>query len=56
MIDFNRLTDYSQTILFAAQQVMARMHNTQMEPEHILLAMDEADDGIAKDYLSLTVI
>ena len=50
MIDFNRLTDYSQTILFAAQQVMARMHNTQMEPEHILLAMDEADDGIAKDY------
>ena len=51
MIDFNRLTDYSQTILFASQQVMARMHNTQMEPEHILLAMTEADEGIAKDYL-----
>ena len=51
MIDFNRLTDYTQTILFASQQVMARMHNTQMEPEHILLAMDEADEGIAKDYL-----
>ena len=51
MIDFNRLTDYTQTIIFASQQVMARMHNTQMEPEHILLAMDEADEGIAKDYL-----
>ena len=25
MIDFNRLTDYTQTILFASQQVMARM-------------------------------
>ena len=51
MIDFNRLTDYSQTILFASQQVMARMHNTQMEPEHIMQAMSEAQDGIAKDYL-----
>ena len=51
MIDFNRLTDYSQQILFASQQVMARMHNTQMEPEHILLAMTEAEDGICKDYL-----
>ena len=51
MIDFNRLTDYTQTILFASQQVMARMHNTQMEPEHIMQAMSEADDGIAKDYL-----
>ena len=51
MIDFNRLTDYTQTILFASQQVMARMHNTQMEPEHILLAINEANEGIAKDYI-----
>ena len=51
MIDFNRLTDYSQQILFASQQVMARMHNTQMEPEHILLAMTEATEGICRDYL-----
>ena len=51
MIDFNRLTDYSQQILFASQQAMARMHNSQMEPEHILLAMSEADEGICQDYL-----
>ena len=51
MIDFNRLTDYSQTVLFASQQVMARMHNTQMEPEHIMLAICEANEGISKDYL-----
>lgn len=51
MIDFNRLTDYSQKILFAAQQVTTRMHNSQMEPEHILLAMSEAEEGICQDYL-----
>ena len=51
MIDFNRLTDYSQQILFASQQVMARMHNSQMEPEHILIAMTEATEGICQDYL-----
>ncbi len=50
MIDFNRLTDYSQQILFASQQAMARLHNSQMEPEHILLAMSEADEGICQDY------
>lgn len=51
MIDFNRLTEYTQKILFASQQIMTRMHNTQMEPEHILLAITEETEGISKDYL-----
>ena len=51
MIDFNRLTNNAQEILFSAQQLMSKFQNTQMEPEHILLAMEEDKDGISKDYL-----
>ena len=50
MIDFNRLTDYTQQIIYASQQAMARFHNSQMTPEHIALAIIEDNDGIAKDY------
>ena len=51
MIDFNRLTNNAQEILFSAQQLMSKFQNTQMEPEHIVLAMEEDRDGISKDYL-----
>ena len=50
MIDFNRLTDYTQQIIYASQQVMARFHNSQMTPEHIAMAIIEDDEGISKDY------
>lgn len=50
MIDFNRLTDYTQQIVFFAQQLMYQYHNSQMEPLHILLAIAEEKEGIAKDY------
>ena len=52
MIDFNRLTNNAQEILFSAQQLMSKFRNTQMEPEHIVLAMEEDRDGISKDCLS----
>ncbi len=52
MIDFNRLTDYTQQIIFFAQQLMYKYHNTQMEPVHIMLAIVEEKEGIAKDYAS----
>ena len=51
MIDFNRLTNNAQEILFSAQQLMSKFRNTQMEPEHIVLAMEEDREGISKDYL-----
>ena len=51
MIDFNRLTDYTKEIIYSAQQIMYRYKNTQMEPIHIMLAISEDNEGIAKDYL-----
>lgn len=50
MIDFNRLTDYTQQIMFFAQQLMHQYRNTQMEPVHIMLAIVEEKEGIAKEY------
>lgn len=50
MIDFNRLTDYTQQIIFFAQQLMYKYHNTQMEPVHIMFAIVEEKEGIAKDF------
>ncbi len=50
MIDFNRLTDYTKEIIYQAQQIMYRYNNSQMEPVHIMLAIAEDTEGIAKDY------
>ena len=50
MIDFNRLTDYTKEIMYSAQQSMYRYNNSQMEPEHLVLAMLEDEKGISKDY------
>ncbi len=50
MIDFNRLTDYTKEIIYSAQQIMYRYNNSQMEPVHIMLAIAEDKEGIAKDY------
>ena len=52
MIDFNKLTNQAQEIMFSAQQLMAKFQNTQLEPSHIMMAMLEAKEGIAKDYMS----
>ncbi len=50
MIDFNRLTDYTNEIIYAAQQIMYRYNNSQLEPIHIMLAIVEDNEGIAKDF------
>ncbi len=50
MIDFNRLTDYTKEIIYSAQQIMYRYRNSQLEPLHIMLAIAEDNEGIAKDY------
>ena len=50
MIDFNRLTDYTKEIIYSAQQIMFRYNNSQLEPIHIMLAISEDTEGIAKDY------
>ena len=50
MLDFDKFTNYSQEIISSANALMMSYKNSQMEPEHILLAMIK-DKGIAKDYL-----
>ena len=51
MLDFDKFTNYSQEILSSASTLMSSYQNSQMEPEHIMLAMIK-DEGIIKDYLS----
>ncbi len=50
MINFEKFTNYSQEIIFAANAKKDFYKNTEVQPEHIMLAMIE-DKGIAKDYL-----
>ena len=51
MLDFDKFTDYSQEIISGANALMGEYKNSQMTPEHIMLAMIKAD-GIIKDYLT----
>ena len=51
MLDFDKFTNYSQEILSSASNLMASHKNSQMEPEHVMLAMIK-DNGIIKDYLT----
>lgn len=51
MLDFYKFTDYSQEIISSANALMGEYKNSQMTPEHIMLAMIKAD-GIIKDYLT----
>ena len=51
MIDFNRFTNYSQEIIFAASAKMNYYKNPDIRPEHIVLAMVE-DSGIIRDYFT----
>ena len=50
MINFEKFTNYSQEIIFASNAKKDFYKNTEVQPEHIMLAMIE-DNGIAKDYL-----
>ena len=50
MINFEKFTNYSQEIIFASNAKKDFYKNTEVQPEHIVLAMIE-DNGIAKDYL-----
>lgn len=51
MLDLDKFTNYSQEILSSANTLMSSYRNTQLEPEHIMLAMIK-DNGIIKDYLT----
>lgn len=50
MADFNKFTNYTQEILSSASAIMNEHKNSELQPEHIMLAMIK-DNGISKDYL-----
>lgn len=51
MVDFEKFTNYSQEILSSSGAIMNEHKNSELQPEHIMLAMIK-DDGIIKDYLT----
>lgn len=51
MVDFNKFTNYSQEILSASGALMNEYKNSELQPEHIMLAMIK-DNGLIKDYLT----
>lgn len=51
MADFNKFTNYSQEIISSASAIMNEHKNSELQPEHIMLAMIK-DNGIIKDYLT----
>ena len=51
MANFNKFTNYSQEIISSAAALMSEYKNSELQPEHIMLAMIK-DDGIIRDYLT----
>ena len=51
MVDFEKFTNYSQEIISSSAAIMNEYKNSELQPEHIMLAMIK-DDGIIKDYLT----
>ncbi len=51
MANFNKFTNYSQEIISSASALMNEYKNSELRPEHIMLAMIK-DTGIIKDYLT----
>ncbi|MEW5821188.1 MAG: ATP-dependent chaperone ClpB [Cyanobacteriota bacterium] len=52
MIDFNRLTQQTQKAVLAAQEILPRFQNVQMDSEHLLLAMLEMENSLAIKILN----
>jgi len=50
--DTNRFTQKSQEAIIAAQNEAERNHNSQVEPEHLLLALFEQNEGVIPQLLN----
>ncbi|MBQ1611950.1 MAG: hypothetical protein II085_00590, partial [Alphaproteobacteria bacterium] len=51
MANFNKFTNYSQEVISSAAALMSEHKNSELQPEHIMLAMIK-DNGIIRDYLT----
>jgi ATP-dependent Clp protease ATP-binding subunit ClpC len=52
MMDINKFTDRAKQVLMASQEVMRRYQHSQVDVEHLLLALLEASDGLAAEIIT----
>jgi ATP-dependent Clp protease ATP-binding subunit ClpC len=50
-MDINKFTDRAKQVLMASQEVMRRHRHSQMDVEHLLLALLESSDGLAAEII-----
>jgi ATP-dependent Clp protease ATP-binding subunit ClpC len=50
-MDINKFTDRAKQVLMASQQVMGRYQHSQLDVEHLLLALVESSDGLANQII-----
>jgi len=50
-MDVNKFTDRAKHVLIASQQIMRRNQHSQVDVEHVLLALLEATDGLANQII-----
>src|SRR5947207_899817 len=50
-MDLNKLTEKAQEAIVAAQRDAEQRHNTQVEPEHLLLALIQQESGVVPAVL-----
>jgi ATP-dependent Clp protease ATP-binding subunit ClpB len=55
-MDLNRFTNKAREAIAAAQNIAARYHHQQIEPEHLLLSLLEQEEGLGNRLLSKTGI
>ena len=51
-MNFNRFTEKAQEAVLSAQRAAEERSHTQVEPEHLLLALVEQDDGVVPQILN----
>jgi len=50
-MDINKFTDRAKQVLMASQEVMRRYQHSQMDVEHLLLALLESSDGLGAEII-----
>ena len=50
-MDLNKFTQKAQEALVGSQELARQMNHSQVEPEHLLLALVEQPDGIVPEVL-----
>ncbi len=51
MMPFDRFTERAQDVMARAQEILGRYHHNQMDIEHVLLALLEQPNGLAREVL-----